>query len=145
VNAREPLSEELLSAYLDGECRPDERAVVAARLERDADWRRIFDDVAAARSAVRSLPWAEAPPGFLEAMTHPPPRPGWSRPARYAAIVAAAAAIGVGFAIAAPSDPDTRVTPEIATLADSHGAAAALESDPISTLAPLAVPIEGRP
>ena len=50
------LPEELLSAYADDECTPEERLAVEARLALDAEWRRILDEVVTARDAVRALP-----------------------------------------------------------------------------------------
>ena len=58
------LSEELLSAYVDGEVTDAERAAVEARLARDETWQHLHADIVAARDAVSGLPEREAPSGF---------------------------------------------------------------------------------
>jgi anti-sigma factor RsiW len=134
------LPEETLSAYLDGECTAAERAAVDARLAGDPEWRAILDELRVARELVRALPEREAPPGFLESLlVLDDARP--SRWPRAVALVTAAAAVVVGFALATPSRPGGTVQPQLATLSDSHGATASLGSDPISSLAPVAVPV----
>ena len=139
------LSEDLISAYLDGECSETERAAVVARLESDNEWQAVFAEVSAARDALRALPPVEPPAGFIEflidadapkrARAH---RAHRSRRARTFAGLAAVAAIVAGFMLASPKHDNTRVAPPIATLADSHGATVSLQSDPVSGLAPIA-------
>jgi len=58
------LTEDLLSAYADGELDDATRAAVEARLRESAEWRGVLDDVTAARDAIRSLPLRDAPPEF---------------------------------------------------------------------------------
>jgi anti-sigma factor RsiW len=140
------LPEDLLSAYVDGECDAEERGAVEERVAGDPEWRAILEDVRAAKGAVQGLPHREPPAGFVDGLTEfvteyetehdRGQRRGWR-----AAIagLTAAAAILAGFLLASPSGRDTRVAPAIATLADSHGAAAALQSDPVTGLAPIAV------
>jgi anti-sigma factor RsiW len=138
----ESLPEDLLSAYLDGECTADERDAVAARLETDPHWRAIYAEIREARDAVRSLPPRVPPAGFVERLLDAPePETATRRRARRPRIVAgvaAAAAVVVGFALASPSGGDGDVAPPIASLADSHGATVSLQSDPVSGLAPIA-------
>jgi anti-sigma factor RsiW len=137
----EPLPEDLLSAYADGECTAEERVAIDARLSRDAEWRAILDEIREMRAAVRALPIREPPAGFLDALTARRTR----RPAGLVAAVAAAAAVAMAYLIASPSDSDNAVTPAIATLAESHGAAESLHSDPVSSLAPMAVSVNLEP
>ena len=60
---REPTmpDEEMLSAYLDGECTDVESAWVEEQLAASPEMRAVLDDVRAARDAVRSLPLCDAP------------------------------------------------------------------------------------
>ena len=136
------LPEDLISAYLDGECTEAERVAVAARLESDRDWQAVFAEVRVARDAVRALPPVEPPAGFIESLieaaTPMRTRAHRSRRARTFAGLAAVAAVVVGFMLASPTHDNTRVAPPIATLADSHGATVSLQSDPVSGLAPIA-------
>jgi anti-sigma factor RsiW len=141
------LSEEVLSAYVDGECTDEERVAVEARLASDAEWREILEEVRATRALVRALPRRRPPVGFVEALVDAPEqsdadvagvaahRGRWPR---VVAGLAAAAALAVGFLIASPSGRGDDVAPPIAVLANSHGAAQSLQSDPLSGLAPIA-------
>jgi anti-sigma factor RsiW len=138
------LPEELLSAYTDDECTPEERLAVEARLALDAEWGRILDEVVTARDVVRGLPVREPPDGFIDDLTvlRVQRRPRWRR---VVAGTAAAAAVLVGLLLATPSRRDTEVAPPVATLADSHGATLSLQSDPLSGLAPIAATPGIRP
>jgi anti-sigma factor RsiW len=158
------LPEDWLSAFVDDELSAADRAAVDARLEADATWRHILDDVTAARDAVRALPEREAPSGFwLRVLTHVaevaeqdrstiaaaaavvPIAPAPARRAtRWGAVAAAAAAIAVGVAVAAPQG-DGRVEPNVVELADDHAAATSTQNDPVSNLAPAAVPAQFAP
>jgi anti-sigma factor RsiW len=161
------LGEDLLSAFVDGELDDAQRAAVQARLERDAAWRHILEDVTVARAAVRDLPEREPPSGFwLRVLTSvaevaesdrtdadlaraasgpaavvPITRASPRRSPRWAAMAAAAVAVAVGVAVAAP-EHHQRVSPSLPALVDSHAAASSLQSsDPLSNLAPAAVPV----
>lgn len=85
----------LLSAYLDGELAPAERASVDAHLAGCLDCRGELDGLMAARSALRGLPVLDLPPGMIPV---PGPAPLRRRVpvGAWAASVAAAAAIAVG-------------------------------------------------
>lgn len=152
--------EELLSAYLDGECTDAERAEVERRVASDQVWRTILDDVARARAALRGLPEREPPAGFwLRVLTNvaeiaeadrggtaaaavvPIARPVRRRASRWGAVAAAAVAVVAGVALAAPERHQS-VSPNVASLTDSHAATASMQSDPVSNLAPAAVPVE---
>lgn len=80
---------ELLSAYLDGEVRPEEQALVGTHLATCEECRVELADLHAARAALRSLPVLEMPPGLAPA---PPPEVVVPLRRRAAAWVAAAAA-----------------------------------------------------
>jgi anti-sigma factor RsiW len=58
--------EELLSAYLDGEVTPDERAYVEEHLTTCPSCRAEFDEERDVRAAVRELPPVDPPFGFFE-------------------------------------------------------------------------------
>ena len=140
--------EDLLSAYLDGECTPAERTAVEARIASDREWRAAFEDVQFARDAVRALPRREPPPGFLESPVAPEDELAPRRHARMAgAGLVAAAAVAVAFFAAAPAGQGggREITPPIARLTQTHGATSSLGGEPVSSLAPVAVAVEFAP
>jgi len=57
-------SEDLLSAYVDGEVTDEQRALVEARLAESSSTRALLAEIEAARDAVRALPMRDAPPEF---------------------------------------------------------------------------------
>jgi hypothetical protein len=61
---KEPFSEEILSAYLDGEISPDERARVERRLERDPRAREQVEDFRRLSQIFAGLPRTELPASF---------------------------------------------------------------------------------
>ena len=61
-----PFSDELLSAYLDGELNAEERAYVEAQLRERADLRRLCDELRALRATLQALPVARPPENFAE-------------------------------------------------------------------------------
>jgi predicted anti-sigma-YlaC factor YlaD len=87
---------ELLSAHLDGELTLGEARLVAGHLEVCGACRAEFDDLAAARAAVRTLPALELPESVVapirttERMRSRPPVAQW------AAVAAAVLAVVVG-------------------------------------------------
>ncbi len=60
------LSEDLLSAYIDGELGPADRNLVESHLAESAQWRVVLDEITNVRSALRSLPERDAPSEFWE-------------------------------------------------------------------------------
>lgn len=164
---REPTmpDEDLLSAYLDGECNAAERTWVEEQLGASAEMRRVLDDVRAARDAVRALPLRDAPPEFWARILEPDAEPGIDagtgatpelevasgggavdlaarrarrRPSRWVAAVAGvAAAFVVGAVILVPHEKS--VTPPVATFADAHAVRSSLQNDAVSALVPLGV------
>jgi anti-sigma factor RsiW len=154
------LPEDVLSAYLDGELGDSERGRVEEQLAVDAAWRQILADVTHARTAVRALPVRDAPARvWLRVLTNVAEiaehetgaaqspadvvalrAPTRSRSPRWGAIGAAAAAVVVGVALATPQHHHT-ISPNLPSLSDSHAATASMQSDPLSNLAPAAVPV----
>jgi len=103
---KEPFSEEILSAYLDGELSPDERARVERRLERDSRAREQVEDFRRLSQLFAGLSRTELPPSFAGEVLQLAERrmlipDGAGRPARWrasrwvlgAASMAAAAAL----------------------------------------------------
>ncbi len=128
--------DDVLSAYLDDELAPAARREVEVHLAGCADCRGELDDVAAARRAIRILPVHGAPRPLIPALSRPEARRGrvaWA----LAAVVAAAVAMFL------PREP--QVAPSLPSLADSHAARASVTGDPLSHLAPIAVPVRFGP
>ena len=155
---REPTmpDEDVLSAYLDGECTDDERARVEGELASSPDLRAVLAEVAEARDAVRALPLRDAPPEFwarlLAADPQPVPADAPSVPApvdlaearrrrspgRWLAAAAGVAAAAVIAAVILVPQPQT-VTPPVGAFTDAHAVRSSLQDDAVSSLAPLAV------
>ena len=139
-------SEDLLSAYLDGELDADDRALVEGRLEASAEWREVLEELRETRELLRGLPVREAPPGFIDGLLESgDPAPvrldaKRRRRTRIAAWVAgAAAAAAIVAVVLVPSQ--TRVKPAVATLVNSHAARSSVSEEPVSELAPVAAPV----
>jgi anti-sigma factor RsiW len=132
--------DDVLSAYLDDELAPAARHEVEAHLRACADCRNELDDVAAARRAIRVLPVHGAPRPLV------PAGPAVHRTAaarRGRAAWGLAAAVAAAVAMLLPREPD--VAPSLPSLADSHAARASIGGDPLSQLAPIAVPVRFGP
>jgi len=166
---REPTKpdEDVLSAYLDGECTAVETAWVEEQLAASPEMRAVLDDVRAARDAVRALPLRDAPPEFWEHLLATGPEradgpvedPAGApalvaagdgapvdlaaarrrrRPSRWVAAVAGvAAALVIGAVVFVPQEQS--VTPPVAALTDAHAVRSSLQDDAVSALVPLAV------
>jgi len=138
------MNEDLLSAYLDDELTPDERASVDARLAESADWRAVLADVGEARDAVRALPARDAPAAWWDEVLAAGTGPAVvdlaserharrSRPRRWAGVAGAAAAAAIlGVAIVPGED---RVQPDVATFVDAHAVRSSADNDVISNVA----------
>ena len=150
------LSEDLLSAYVDGELDDATRTAVEARLTESAEWRAVLDDVAAARDAVRSLPLRDAPPEFWErilASDDPAARAHRTAPVadldaarrrrrttvRFTAVAASAAAAIVIVAVALVPGTE-RVRPAVASYTNAHAVRSSVGNDVVSNVAGEAVP-----
>lgn len=95
---------DLLSALLDGELTTEERLRLSAHLEGCRECRIELGAIGAARTALRSLPVLEPPPGLLPAPARGPRRmlrPGWA----WAAAGIAAAALAVGLTLGTGASP----------------------------------------
>ena len=101
---------ELLSAHLDGELSLGEARLVAGHLEVCGACRAEFDDLAAARAAVRTLPALELPESVVADI--PPTDQRRSRLAmpRWAAAAAAVLALAVGSATLLDEPPPEPVS-----------------------------------
>ena len=152
----EQWNEDLLSAYVDGEVTDDERALVEAQLAESASTRALLAEIEAARDAVRALPMRDAPPEFwarvldgtgLEAddviVDAPAPVvPLESRRAsrlpRWVAVAGGAAAAAVIAAVVLVPGPK-EVDPPVASFTEAHAVRNSLDSDAVSSLAPVAL------
>jgi anti-sigma factor RsiW len=148
-------SDDLLSAYLDGELDPETRTEVEAHLAASPERRAALDDLRAARDAVRGLPMVDLTPEAWRAVIaavaadEPAPvaAPGRvaalrsrlrARPTGWAGLGAAVAAAAVVAAVVFLPGP-SRVAPKVATFATEHSARASVGSDPVSSLAAASV------
>ncbi len=61
-----PFSDELISAYLDGELTPDQQTLVEEQLSQRADLRRMCDDLRLLRRTLQAMPVAEPPDNLAE-------------------------------------------------------------------------------
>jgi anti-sigma factor RsiW len=132
-----PHLEDALSAYLDDELAPAARREAEAHLAGCAQCREELDEVAAARKAIRIMPVHSARRPILE--VRPVPAAASRRRAAWALVAAVAAAI----ALVLPREPE--VAPSLPSLADSHAARASISGDPLTQLAPIAVPVRFGP
>jgi anti-sigma factor RsiW len=133
-----PHLEDTLSAYLDDELAPAARREAEAHLAGCADCRDELVEVAAARQAIRIMPVHAAPRPLIDAV--PLPAAASRRRAVWAMVAAAAAAV----ALVLPSR-EPEVAPSLPSLADSHAARASITGDPLTQLAPIAVPVRFGP
>ncbi|HLJ07235.1 MAG TPA: zf-HC2 domain-containing protein [Acidimicrobiia bacterium] len=147
-----------LSAFLDDELAPAARREAETHLAGCSDCRAELEEVAAARRAIRIMPvhatrralWGEDPGGAVPGPSGGPGE-GWPgltsrRPAaarRRRAAWALAAAVAAAIALLLPRDPS--VAPSLPSLADTHAARASVTGDPLSQLAPIAVPVSFGP
>ena len=161
------LSPDLISAYLDDECTPEERAAVAARLATDPAWAAELDEVRAARDAVRALPLLDVPAGCWDAVaeaigaadagtdsvpdgaTVVPLRRHRVRNAVFATAATAVASVAAVVALVFITEPpasDRPVRPAVAVLGNVHGARVTSMDEPMTRVATAAIvaPEAGR-
>ena len=140
--------EELLSAYLDGEVSPEERALVEEQLEQSSEWRAVLTEVRETRALVCALPERDAPDGFWSGVLDDAPAPvsldsRRTRRGRVAGWIAgAAAAAAIAAVVFVPRESE--VKPRVATLVTSHAARSSVSEEPVSQLAPVATPVRFR-
>jgi len=137
--------DDVLSAYLDDELAPAARHEAEAHLAACAGCRAELDEVSAARRAIRILPVHAARRPLVGTESGGlPGTPGVPRPpSRRRAVWALAAAVAAAIAFLLPRDPE--VAPSLPSLADSHAARASITGDPLTQLAPIAVPVRFGP
>jgi anti-sigma factor RsiW len=152
-------NEDVLSAYLDGECTAAERAWVEEQLATSPEVRAVLDEVRVARAAVRALPMRDAPAEFwsrllagdaevlpeLEATAAGAGNPvdlaeasRRRRPTRWIAVATGAAAAALIAAVVLVPQPES-VDPPVAAFTEAHAVRSSLQDDAVSSLAPLAV------
>ena len=145
-------AQSVLSAYLDGECTPEERAGLDAHLATSAAWQRDLAEVREVRDLLRSEAVVEMPDGMLDdiiaavaAADAPAPadtpvapvadletkRRSKGRIAAWVGGMAAAAAIGV--AVVIPTQPV--VNPPVAAVVRTHAARSSVDGVPTDKLA----------
>ncbi len=150
--SEQPMTEEWLSAYLDGELDDAERADVEIRLAESEEWRAVLDELRETRSALRALPSVDASPEFwqkvmagddvVDLRVARKTRERRSGRWKLAVTGAAAAAVIVVGVVAIPQ-PD-KVTPQVSTFTDAHAARSSIDDDAVSSLASVGVPGFGR-
>jgi anti-sigma factor RsiW len=142
----------VLSAYLDGECTPEERARLDAHLATSAAWQQDLAEVREVRDLVRADAMVEMPAGLLDdiiagvAAAEAPEvadaavapvadletkRRSKGRVAAWVGGLAAAAAVGV--AVIVPTQP--AVNPPVAAVVRTHAARASVGVVPTDKLA----------
>lgn len=145
-------AQSVLSAYLDGECTPEERAGLDAHLATSAAWQRDLAEVREVRDLLRSEAVVEMPDGMLDdiiaavaAADAPVPadtpvapvadletkRRSKGRIAAWVGGMAAAAAVGV--AVIVPTQPV--VNPPVAAVVRTHAARSSVDGVPTDKLA----------
>ena len=132
--------DDVLSAYLDDELAPAARREADTHLASCSDCRAELTDVASARHAVRILPVRATARPLVDSDWEPALVSGRRR-ARAAWALAAAVAAAVAMVL--PQEPE--VAPSLPSLAGSHAARASITGDPLSQLAPIAVPVRFGP
>jgi anti-sigma factor RsiW len=131
-----PHLDDTLSAYLDDELAPAARRETEAHLAGCAECRAELEEVAGARQAIRIMPVHATRRPLLD-QAFPASTP------RRRALWALAAAVAAAIALVLPREPE--VAPSLPSLADSHAARASITGDPLTQLAPIAVPVRFGP
>ncbi len=137
------MSDERISAYLDGALRGDEREAFERALAADPTLAADLAEIGEVRSTLQSLPWREASEGFVDELIAVLAADGVTRTTqprrsrRWAALGAAAAAVSLAVLLADESD-QLPVRPAIDEAGEGHVTNAGLADDPILLLAPTA-------
>ena len=133
-----------LSAWLDGELDPSERATMDALYAAEPAWAQARDDTASVRDFVRALPDVEPPEGFLESLltiedgaTITDLAAARARRTRRSTGVMAVLAVAAALLIAIVVPNVTRARPALAADVRVHQAGVAASGDPVSGLVPL--------
>jgi anti-sigma factor RsiW len=134
--------DELLSAYLDGELSPADLATAETHLAGCGACRGELDAVLATRHLLRRLPGRLPPSGWYRDVVVTDARR--RRTARSAATwIALGAAAASAILLLAPGEPS--VAPPVFQFVDAHSAGSSVTEDPVTSLAPTAVPSGLRP
>jgi anti-sigma factor RsiW len=128
-------SGELLSAYLDGELTPQERADVDGHVAGCAACRNELDDLAAARRAVRGLPMLDVPAAVVLPVA--PARRPRRRVVAWAASLAAVAVVALGVLTAGGGAAPAF---DLDTLAEQHTARVVVDPGIATVRAPEGAP-----
>lgn len=143
----DPHLRDAISALLDSELDAAERATAEAHLRACRFCAEELDATAAVRTLVRGLPPVEPPASFLAALGRPiavsrrRQRPAAGVAAALAGVAVALAVVVLGGGAAGGGS----VSPPVADLVERHAATASVAGDPISELAPVAVPVSFQP
>lgn len=145
------LSEDLLSALVDGELDPAIRADVEVRLASDPEWQAVLAEIADTRAAIRGLGAVEVPDGWLDRVlasgqvvdldARRASRRSGRRLAALTGVAAAAFVVGV---VAVPSREPERVRPPVAAFSDAHATRSSVGDDAISSIASVGLSRFGR-
>ena len=155
-NQHEMWNDELLSAYLDGECTAEERAQVEAQLAASPALQQVLGEIEATRVSVRALPAVDGPPEFwarlldgpgLDAVadTDPTPDPApvvdlaerqTTRVPRWVVAAGGAVAAAVVAVVIFVPQPQ-QVSPPVGTFTDAHNVRSSLDADAVGSLVPL--------
>ena len=137
------MTDERLSAYLDGALDPGELTALETELAASETLRAELDVLAAVRDTLRKLAPREAPFDLVERLLASGRAEGQRREAigragrRWFAAASAAAAVTVALFVVSPDDRP-QITPQIDDNADGHVVNSGLADDPIMMLAPAA-------
>ena len=137
------MTDERLSAYLDGALDPLERTALEADLAASEALRTELDALAAVRETLRNLAPREAPFDLVDRLLQAGQDEGRRRETvgrtgrRWFAVASAAAAVTVALLVVSPDDRP-QITPQLDDNADGHVTTSGLADDPIMILAPAA-------
>ena len=139
---------DVISALLDGELAPPARAAAEAHMAACRACAAEYEATARIRSAVRALPPVDPPFGVIERLLvsggveAPAPSTAASRRRPPVWVAGAVAAVSLAVLAAVPRHTHS-VQPPVSTFVDAH-ASASPGADPVSGLAPVAVPVSFR-
>ena len=150
-------NEELLSAYLDGECTDEERAQVEDQLAASPELQQLLAEVEETRLSLRALPSIDGPPEFWAHLLDGPGLDAapvsesaapvaepvvdlaarrTSRVPRWVMAAGGAAAAAVIAVVVLVPQPQS-VSPPVGTFTDAHNVRSSLDTDAVSSLVPL--------
>ena len=139
---------DLLSGLLDGELPADIEASARAHLAACPACTSEMEDVRTARSWLRALPPVEPPAGFYERVLRDEPPEGVlvaGAPSIRRKVLAFAGSAAAALALVTVAAPrQSPVQPSVNSMVEAHATGASLNSDPLSGLAPLGVPVSFR-